>query len=134
MTKTKICRACDKEKPVSQFHSSGGQTRDGLKPRCKQCVLEKKLIPKYKFGVKVTDDDLFNFDDEDLKIVAPKKSEYMLMYELIKRLGYSPQNAHIDFCKKWGLNPKYKAVRTQPVFLPNGEKNPLFKPTWFPKK
>ena len=135
MNQTKKCRACNKVKPIGQYHSSGGQTKDGKKPRCKECILNGIRIPKSNFGKskKPKDNSVFG-DDYDYKIVAPKKTDYMMMYKLIELMGYNPDNAHEEFCKKWNLNPKFKKVRNQPVYLSNGEKNPLFVSTWFPKK
>ena len=99
LLETKVCGACNKLKVITSFHRVGTKRL----PRCKQCKLEGKFIPR---------SDKYNDANEIayLRLFNTTKSDYIQMYELFESMGYDlKKDIHTQFCEKYNLpvnNPK----------------------------
>jgi hypothetical protein len=92
---TKLCRACNKEKKVSQFHKQNAA--DGYTARCKMCQNNGTLIPKEKF---------VKNEIVPLTLTGLKEGDYVDMYNFFQSIGYSlDTDIHEQFCIKYGLKP-----------------------------
>lgn len=131
MEETRICKACDVEKPLNKFHSCKNCSQ-GTVGVCKVCkskglkVPKDYKVPKFNQNWSLTDDKLMH-------IHGVSKEDYLSMYEFLRGIGYDvEQDVHQQFLDKW--NPvskkrmKYKKrneLKSLNTYLPNGEKNPL---------
>ena len=93
---TKVCKACNIEKDIKNFHRQAAVS-DGYMARCKKCKLVGKLIPKEKKEKK---------EIRPLTLANPSAQDYINMYKFMESIGYSlKEDLHIQFCKKYGLTP-----------------------------
>jgi hypothetical protein len=94
---TRLCRACNKEKKLSQFHKQNAA--DGYTARCKMCQNSGILIPKHK---------IIKNEIIPLTLTGLKEGDYVDMYKFLNAVGYSlndENDIHEQFCIKYGLKP-----------------------------
>ena len=93
---TKVCKACNIEKDIKNFHRQAAVS-DGYMARCKKCKLDGILIPKEKKE---------KIEFRPLTLAAPSKEDYIEMYLTLKKMKYDlNKDLHIQFCERYGLKP-----------------------------
>jgi len=119
----KICKACDTEKPIKQFYRNS-VFKDGYDSRCKLCKSQNKKIYKAQGDWKKPKPYQQKWE-EQFNIKAATKTDYLLMYEFMKKIGYDiDQDVHQQFCDKFKLKYKKRSRKTLNSILPDGSKNP----------
>jgi hypothetical protein len=104
----KKCITCEKEKDVKHFHKSS-HYKDGRQSRCKICKLYGKSKQPHKH-IKVEKDSWAN----NFSLAGCKDADFCKSYKLLTLLGYSVEgNVHLQFCEKYGLEPKKKQTRDE---------------------
>lgn len=127
---TKLCRACDTIKSVSEFYKNN-KTKDKLDYKCILCSKMKRLIPvKPKEKVERPKTGEHNF----YSLSGVNAGSYKSMYELLALLGYDISNKDksiheqfVDRCnEKYNMNMKYKKRSKKEIsrYLYDGSENP----------
>lgn len=119
----KICKNCLIEKSISSFYKKT-TTKDKLMSVCKICHKSKSKRIKPS---KITDSNNSNH----YKIHRTTKEDYLLMYDMLKLIGYDYNNGdiHQQFINKWNYvldkNMKYKKrpLSSMNAYLPDGSLN-----------
>jgi len=101
----KKCNTCFKKKEIKHFYKLQ-VSPDGYANKCKQCKVEGKKIPReYKkplFNKKFEQDDISHYS-----LDAPKKQDYLMMYEILKKIGYDiTKDIHSQFLTRHNKNLK----------------------------
>lgn len=93
----KKCIKCGIEKPMDQFHNAKHKA-DGRQNTCKICQNNwRKSYDKKRRA-----------ENNHIKFINITDSHYCLMYEMLRRAGYSPDaniSIHEQFCLKHGFTP-----------------------------
>lgn len=121
---TKVCKACNIERPITFFWRVVGNKRQN---RCKVCFKNKVFIqprcapedrPEKKSKYHKTYNEIFRLD-------APTAEHYKLTYDFLKSCGYNiSEDIHKQFCEKYNLKYKKKNQFTEPHYLYDGSLNP----------
>lgn len=136
---TKVCKCCGIKKDNSQFHKCKACTL-GTVNVCKVCKSKGLTVPKDyktpKFNIKYS-----KIDDSMFRLNGVTKQDYLQMYEFIKGLGYDVNG---DVHRQWldkknqdlkrPIKYKKRDYKGYNYYLPNGEKNPEWRPTAYIKK
>jgi len=103
--KTKICKACHIERTVKHFVKTKAFS-DGYESRCNICKKNGiKIIPKNS-GKWSKKNKKIRSSEYILPFTNPQKEDFYLAYTFLRNIGYSlDQDIHIQFCKKYGLDP-----------------------------
>lgn len=139
MEETRICKACDVEKPLTQFHKCI-RCSQGTVGVCKVCKSKGRIVPKdYK-----TPQFNLNWkmpDDQYMRLHGASKEDFMTMYEIMRICGYDPDgDVNQQFLDKWNkvakkpMKRKIRDYKNQNYYLPNGEKNPDWRSTSWIRK
>lgn len=105
VVKTKICKACGREKEITSFYRHP-KCKDGYNSRCKLCLIQRNLI-RYK-----KEEKKHTFRDNPLSGAGVTKEDYEGMWLLLKALGYDlTQDIHSQFCEKYNLKLKNRQVQ-----------------------
>jgi hypothetical protein len=103
--KTKICKACFMEKTIKNFNKSTA-FRDGFESRCKTCKTNRVMIIAKNAGKWSKKNKKIRSSEYLLPFTNPQKEDFYLAYTFLRTIGYSlDQDIHIQFCKKYGLDP-----------------------------
>jgi hypothetical protein len=121
---TKVCKACNIERPITFFWKSSNGNRQN---RCKVCFKNKQFIQQRvapedkeykKSKYHKTYDEIFRLD-------APTANDYKLTYSFLESCGYDiSKDIHKQFCEKYNLKYKKKNSFTEPTYLFDGSLNP----------
>lgn len=122
--KTKLCRACDKQKTVSSFYKDRSR-EDGLYARCITCYKEKKLIPKKQLPLVGEHQTCKVCDKEKDLSFFPIRSDRHYKYEkrcrdcrskglTIDRTIYKDGKLRCSYCKKFKELKKFNNCKTCP--------------------
>lgn len=111
--KTKICKACGREKELDSFYKHG-KCKDGYNSRCKLCIIHRNFI-RYKKETKK-----HTFRDNPLSGAGVTKHDYEGMWLLLKSFGYDlSRPIHEQFCEKYNLPlKKRKSQKTRDKYPP----------------
>jgi hypothetical protein len=107
----KTCCACKETKELKLFYVNNVM-KDGYYARCKKCMRLGKLCRQGRpFGstkpVKETTGTNRKSGWEEIRLVNPRKEDYIDTYEFLKRIGYKmDESIHQQFCDKHDLKPK----------------------------
>lgn len=139
MEETRICKACDIEKSLNDFHRCE-RCAQGRVSVCKICKSKGRTVPKdYKTP-------LFNLewrmsDDQYMRLHGASKDDFMTMYDIMRKCGYDPEgDVNQQFLDKWNkglkkpMKRKIRDYKNQNYYLPNGEKNPAWRSTSWIRK
>ena len=123
MEETKICAACEIEKPLIEFWMDR-QNPDGLNRRCRTCVNARIKIPLDRMLKKVTEQT----------VKDRLKRDYDTVYGLLEVIGYDlTKDLHQQFLDRHNQYSKVpmgyqkKRKSEMPAFYPDGTYNELYK-------
>ena len=131
MENRKICKACDIEKPVTDYHKNP-KMRTGRANVCKKCVALGKRIRKENVSSIEAQLKWDRIKEEKTRLSFVSKEDYLLMYEFLRGIGYDTDgDIHQQFLDKWNPHVKGKLMKKKKrrstslnAYLPNGEVNP----------
>lgn len=131
MEEKKICKSCDIEKLITDFHLNP-KMKSGRANVCKKCVsLGKRITDPNKPSLQAQLKwDRLKEDKSRMSFVTVE--DYLLMYEFIRLCGYdTDKDVHQQFLDKWNPHVNGKPMKYKKrygtgknMFLPNGERNP----------
>lgn len=106
----KVCRACNREKPLSSFNRTG---KDGYyTARCKICINNGVLIKKPKKSKSLIDKNPFG-------MAGVTRETYKEMFLLLQKMGYDlSKPIHDQFCEKYNLPTKKRLEHKKNKFFP----------------
>jgi hypothetical protein len=109
--KTKLCCACEKEKPVKQFYKCK-LFIDGYMSRCKSC--RAKHIRCNLRKSRTTNESY-----PELSLHGVSRNDFIQTFRFLEKIGYSLQeNIHKQFCERHNLPTKKKIVEKGLRFTP----------------
>ena len=131
MEERKVCKACDVEKPVTDYHKNP-KMRTGRANVCKKCVALGKRIRKENVSSIEAQLKWDRIKEEKTRLSFVSKKDYLLMYEFLRGIGYDTDgDIHQQFLDKWNPHVKGKLMKKKKrrstslnAYLPNGEVNP----------
>ena len=131
MENRKICKACDIEKPVTDYHKNP-KMKTGRANVCKKCVALGKRIRKENVSSIEAQLKWDRIKEEKTRLSFVSKEDYLLMYEFLRGIGYDTDgDIHQQFLDKWNPHVKGKLMKKKKrrstslnAYLPNGEFNP----------
>lgn len=104
----KKCGACLQVKDIRLFYRNSG-VKSGYDKRCKMCKMQgKKCVKEVEKKIKQRVNGLGR--------MFPTKDDYETMFLIMKMIGYDPENVHLDFCKKYGFEPKKRLEKDKNKF------------------
>jgi hypothetical protein len=140
MEETKICKACLIERPLTQFHKCKACKKQTVNV-CKVCKSKGRTVPKDEYKKPKFNQKWSLTDDKLMRLHGASKEDYLLMYEIIRTLGYNPDgDVNQQFLDKWNkglkkpMKRKIRDYKNQNYYLSNGEKNPQWRSTSWIRK
>lgn len=108
MCQTKVCRACEAEKEITDFHKKG-EYPDGRYPRCKICVKNKLYIPPEISSLLTSKKTCSLCCVEKLISEFNKRNNRLdgLTSRCKKCINSCPKNRSTDYIRNYDLNKSY---------------------------
>jgi hypothetical protein len=134
MEEKKVCKACDVEKPVTDYHKNP-KMKSGRANTCKRCVALGKRITDPNRATVEMQLKWERLREDKSRLSPANPDDYRVLYEFLSIMGYDVNgDVHQQFLDKWNATSKKKPMKykrrslnSQNVYLPNGEKNPQHK-------